>query len=87
MEVRDPLYGGIELTHDEAAVLHEPFVQRMRYIRQVGFSHLPFPGANHTRFAHSLGVMHIAGLAFDRHERGDHRLGTSTEISSATSGT
>jgi HD superfamily phosphohydrolase len=56
----------VELSREEAALVHDPFVQRMRNIRQVGFSHLPFPGANHSRFAHSLGVMHIAGRAFDR---------------------
>ncbi len=70
MEVRDPIYGGIELTADEAAVVHQPFVQRLRQVRQLGFSHLPFPCALHSRFAHSLGVMHIAGQAFDRAYRG-----------------
>lgn len=70
MEVRDPLHGGIELSDAEAKVVHEPFVQRMRNIRQVGFSQLPFPGASHSRFAHSLGVMHVAGKAFDRAYRG-----------------
>lgn len=66
MEVRDPVHGSIELDEAEAAVVHEPFVQRLRMIRQVGFSFLPFPGANHSRFAHVLGVMHVAGRAFDR---------------------
>ena len=34
-------------------------------IRQLGFAHLPFPGATHTRFGHSIGVCHLAGIAFD----------------------
>ena len=70
MEVRDPIHGGVELDEAEAALIHEPFVQRLRMIKQVGFSNLPFPGANHSRFAHALGVMHVAGQAFDHAYRG-----------------
>ncbi|MCB9662719.1 MAG: HD domain-containing protein [Alphaproteobacteria bacterium] len=66
MEVRDPIHGAIELDDAEASLIHQPFVQRLRGIRQVGFSSLPFPGAVHSRFAHVLGVMHVAGRAFDR---------------------
>lgn len=64
-EIRCPLHGAIDVDGDELAVINEPFVQRLRGIRQLGFSHLPFPGATHTRYAHSLGVMHLAGRAFD----------------------
>ena len=46
-------------------IVDSPFVQRLRDIRQLGFSHYPFPGATHTRFIHSLGVMHLAGRVFD----------------------
>lgn len=66
MEVRDPIHGAIELDDAEAGMIHQPFVQRLRMVRQVGFSHLPFPGANHTRYSHVLGVMEVAGRAFDR---------------------
>ncbi|MBA2320857.1 MAG: hypothetical protein H0V89_06865, partial [Deltaproteobacteria bacterium] len=66
MEVRDPIHGAIGLSAAEANVADHPFVQRLRGITANGFSHLPFPGATHTRYAHSLGVMHLAGLAFDR---------------------
>lgn len=66
MEIRDPIHGGIELDGAEPSMVHQPFVQRLRNIRQVGFSHVPFPGADHSRFSHVLGVMHVAGQAFDR---------------------
>lgn len=65
MEVRDPLHGAIALGPAEVAVVDHPFVQRLRGIKQMGFSELPFPGAVHTRYAHSLGAMELAGRAFD----------------------
>ena len=64
-EIRDPLHGAILLDAQEKALLDHPFIQRLRGIRQLGFSHLPFPGATHSRYAHSLGVMEVAGRAFD----------------------
>lgn len=65
MEIRDPIHGVIRVTEAELAVIEHPFVQRLRGIRQLGFSQLPFPGATHTRYAHSLGAMELAGRAFD----------------------
>ncbi len=64
-ELRDPIHGAIAIGALERRVVDHPAVQRLRNIRQLGFSHLPFPGATHTRFAHSLGAMHLAGRAFD----------------------
>ena len=66
VEIRDPIHGAIPLTADEAAVTENRWLQRLRWIRQTGFSELAFPGATHSRFLHSLGVMHLAGQAFDR---------------------
>ncbi len=70
MEVRDPIHGAIELDPSETAVADHPWVQRLRGVRQTGFSHMAFPGATHTRYVHSLGVMHLAGQAFDQAYRG-----------------
>ena len=64
-EIRDPLHRAIQISASEREVVDSPFVQRLRDIRQLGFSHYPFPGATHTRFIHSLGVMHLAGRVFD----------------------
>jgi HD superfamily phosphohydrolase len=65
LEVRDPIHGAIHLDPQEIAIADHVFVQRLRNIAQLGFSTLPFPGATHSRYAHSLGVMHLAGEAFD----------------------
>lgn len=58
--VFDPLYGFIRLTDTEYKIIHSPFYQRLRWIKQLGFSNYIFPGAEHNRFAHALGVMHMA---------------------------
>lgn len=71
MEVRDPLHGAILVQDDEAVLVDHPFVQRLRGIKQMGFSELPFPGAVHTRYMHSLGCMELAGRAFDAAFRRD----------------
>ncbi|MCZ7392860.1 MAG: HD domain-containing protein [Candidatus Methanoperedens sp.] len=58
--IRDPIHDYIELDELALALLETPQVQRLRRIRQLGFSNLVYPGANHTRFEHSLGVYHLA---------------------------
>jgi HD superfamily phosphohydrolase len=65
MEVRDPIVGAIRVSSAERAVVEHPFVQRLRGIVATGFSSTAFPSATHTRFGHSMGVMHLAGQAFD----------------------
>ncbi len=64
-EVRDPLHGAIPVERRELPILDHPLYQRLRNIRQLGFSSLSFPGATHHRYLHSIGVMHLAGRAFD----------------------
>lgn len=53
----DPLYGFIHLTKLEWEIIHTPYYQRLRWIKQIGFSCYTFPGAEHSRFGHSIGVM------------------------------
>jgi len=59
--IRDPLYGYIELNGPEGQIVDSPEMQRLRRIRQLGLSNMVYPGGTHTRFQHSLGVMHLAG--------------------------
>src|ERR1700722_3732249 len=65
MEVLDPIHGTIELNPAEVAVLDSAAYQRLRSIKQLGFSEFSFPGATHNRYLHSLGVCYLAGRAFD----------------------
>ncbi len=62
--VRDNLHGTIELTKAEDKVLSHPYFQRLRRIKQTAFLSYIFPGASHTRFEHSLGVMSLASRAW-----------------------
>lgn len=58
--IYDPLYGFIPLTPLEWKVVRTPFFQRLRWIKQLGFSSYVFPSAEHSRFGHSIGAMYNA---------------------------
>lgn len=60
--VRDPIHGYIELDEITHSLIDTSYLQRLRRIKQLGLSNLVYPGANHTRFEHSLGVMHLANV-------------------------
>jgi len=60
--IRDPVHGYIELDELAFSLIDVPLMQRLRRVRQLGLSNLVYPGANHTRFEHSLGVMHLASM-------------------------
>ncbi|WP_323675331.1 HD domain-containing protein [Halorubellus sp. PRR65] len=59
--IRDPLYGFITVNEMELRVISAPVVQRLRRIAHLGLSDAVYPSATHSRFEHSLGVMHLAG--------------------------
>ncbi len=63
--VRDPIHGDIKITGCLVDLLETPEVQRLHNIKQLGFAHLVFPGAHHTRFEHSLGSSMIASQIAD----------------------
>ncbi|MEE7466207.1 hypothetical protein MOF8_04305 [Methylobacterium oryzae] len=80
-EVNDALWGTISLSPLEVALLDSPLIQRLRAIRQLGVVHWVYPGAVHTRFEHTIGVLHqvqnlsssINGLAAQRDRDGPIR--------------
>ena len=65
MRIRDPIHGSLTVSDEETRVIDSRTFQRLRYVRQLGFGDLAFPGATHTRHAHSLGAMHVASRLFD----------------------
>ncbi len=65
LSLRDPVHGFVRADRLEAALVNSRPVQRLRSIRQLGLSYLVFPGAEHSRFSHVLGAMHLAGRVYD----------------------
>lgn len=59
--INDPIYGGIGLSAFEVDLVNTQIFQRLRHIRQLALVNYVFPGAEHSRFVHSLGVLYIMG--------------------------
>jgi len=71
LDIIDPIHDFIRVYDHELAIIDNPIFQRLRRIRQLSGAHLTYPAAQHTRFEHSLGVMHIASQAGHAlHEKG-----------------
>lgn len=62
--VKDPIWEEVPLTQVEWRIIHTKGFARLRHIRQMGFAYLAFPGANHTRYEHSIGAMRAAYLLY-----------------------
>lgn len=64
--INDPVYGFVTIPSGLIFDLIEhPYLQRLRYIKQVSMTHMVYPGALHTRFQHVIGAMHLMQLAID----------------------
>ena len=64
--INDPVYGFIRFPEAEVMeIMNHKLFQRLRNIKQMGLAHFVYPGAVHTRFAHSLGACHLMGKALD----------------------
>ncbi|QLH08161.1 HD domain-containing protein [Candidatus Nitrosotenuis sp. DW1] len=63
LDIVDPIHNFIRVYETELKIIDSPIFQRLRRIRQLSGAHLTYPSAQHSRFEHSLGVMHIAGQA------------------------
>lgn len=64
-ELRDAIYGFISFNDWEKQIINHSAFQRLRRIKQLAFTDMVYPGANHTRFEHSVGVMHLATLMYE----------------------
>ncbi len=62
--ILDNLHGFVYLTDLERELVNTPQFQRLRHIKQLGVADLVFPGAQHTRFSHSLGVLNLTERVF-----------------------
>jgi len=60
-EIKDPVHGYVYITETEKDIIDSYPVQRLRRVRQLAGAEYVYPGANHTRFEHSVGVMYLAG--------------------------
>ncbi|TCP96361.1 HD superfamily phosphohydrolase [Sphingomonas sp. PP-F2F-A104-K0414] len=85
--IKDNIWGMLDLSSHEMRLVDSPIVQRLRGIRQLGFSYLIYPSAEHTRFSHSLGMAHVvanllAGIDRDRTDDNDAFASKATLFSS-----
>jgi len=76
----DPVYGFISIPQEFIFdIIEHPFLQRLRRIKQLGMTHLVYPGALHTRFHHVLGAMHLMSKAIATIRRKGHEITESEE--------
>ena len=68
-KIKDNVWGMLEPEVDEMHLVDSPLLQRLRGIRQLGFSNLVYPSAEHTRFVHALGMSHVASRLIASLER------------------
>ncbi len=81
--VNDPVYGFIDIPGELIFDLIEhPYFQRLRRIKQLGLTHLVYPGALHTRFQHSIGAMHLMQEALTTLKSKGHKI-TTDEVEAA----
>ena len=82
-QLKDPVHGYVELDQPllDGIVDTKPF-QRLRHVRQLSATNLVYPGANHTRFEHSIGVYHLAKTVFEnlREQQYFYRDATTAEL-------
>ena len=59
--IKDPIHGYVKISLLERSIIDTRPVQRLKRIRQLAGSEFVYPAANHTRFEHVIGAMHVAG--------------------------
>lgn len=64
-EIRDAVYGFVQLDEQEWEAINHPVFQRLRRIKQLSLTDMVYPGATHTRLEHSIGVVQMATNIYD----------------------
>lgn len=71
----DPVYGFISTPYDSILrVIDHPYFQRLRRIKQLGLTHMVYPGALHTRFHHAMGCTHLMRQAIETLRSNGHEI-------------
>jgi hypothetical protein len=71
-EIKDPVHGYVYITEEEKNIIDSFPVQRLRRLRQLAGAEYVYPGANHTRFEHSVGVLYLAGKVAENPNISEH---------------
>ena len=73
--INDPVYGFISVPEDLLYdIIEHPYLQRLRWIKQLGMTPLVYPGATHTRFQHTIGCMHLMSAAVETLRQKGHEI-------------
>jgi hypothetical protein len=79
--INDPVYGFIPINNEIIFdIIEHPYFQRLRRIKQLGLTHLVYPGALHTRFHHSLGATFLMGKAISELRTKGHHIDSEEEL-------
>lgn len=79
-ELRDPIHGFIPVYSHELKIIQDPVFQRLRRIKQLSFGYFVYHGAEHSRFGHALGVMHLVDRALTKINENNAKYGSSISI-------
>src|SRR6476619_1647190 len=80
-ELRDSIHGFIPVSKAELAIIDDPLFQRLRAIKQLSFAYTVYHGAEHSRFGHVLGVMHIVHKALQKIKKNNKMIDMPIDIS------
>jgi len=79
-EFRDPIHGFIPIYEQEFNIIQDPVFQRLRRVKQLSFGYLVYHGAEHSRFGHVIGVMHLVERALTKIQDNADKLETNVDI-------
>ena len=79
-EFRDPIHGFIPIYDQEFEIIQDPVFQRLRRIKQLSFGYFVYHGAEHSRFGHVIGVMHLVERALNKIQENAKKIGITIDI-------